>query len=264
MIDTHCHLTFAKLYDQLDAVLANAARAGVDRMISIGTSPDDARLVVDLAQRFEHIFAAIGLHPHDAAMYRDRAAVVELIQSLATRPKVVAIGEMGMDRHYPDPPLDEQQRLLEWQLAAAADFDLPVVIHNRKATAQILPVLRDSGVAPQRFVFHCFTGSAQELDAILEFGATVGFTGITTFPNAAEIADAAAHVPLERMLIETDAPYLTPAPHRKVRPNQPCYLPAIASFIAQRRGLDEQQFIRSVDANAERIFALPPAPSDCA
>ena len=257
MIDTHCHLTYPRLYEQIDTVLAAAADAGVDRMITVGTSPDDSRIAADLAQRCDHVFATVGIPPHDAAEYRDRAAVVEAIQSLATHPKVVAVGEMGLDRHYPDPPLSDQRRLLEWQLEAVAESDLPVVIHNRQATDEMLTILRASGLAPQRFIFHCFTGIAAELDAILDFGAAVGFTGITTFKNAVEVAEGAARTPLDRILIETDSPYLAPEPHRKVRPNQPCYLPAIARFIAARRGLDEQQFVSAVDANAERLFRLP-------
>ena len=259
MIDTHCHLTFPQLNDQLDAVLADADAAGVDRLITVGTAPADARAAVALARRFDHVFATVGIHPHHADEHRERSAVVAAIRELAADPKVVAVGEMGLDGHYPDPPMAAQQRLLEWQLNAAAELDLPVIIHNRRTTAQILALLRASGIAPERFVFHCFTGSAAELDAIIDFGAAVGFTGITTFKNAGEVAQCAARVPIDRMLIETDAPYLAPEPHRKVWPNQPCYLPAIARFIAQRRGLRDDQFIRHVDANAERFFRLPVA-----
>ena len=257
MIDTHCHLTFRQLHEQLDTVLADAAAAGVDRMITVGISPADAHDAAALARRFDHVFATVGVHPHYAAEHTDRSAVAETIRSLTADAKVVALGEMGLDRHYPDPPLADQQRLLDWQLAVAAELDLPVIIHNREATDQTLEMLRASGIAPQRFIFHCFTGTAAELDAIIDFGATVGFTGITTFKTAGEVADGAARIPLDRILIETDAPYLTPEPHRKVRPNQPCYLPHIARFIAQRRGLSEHDLVRSLDANAERCFRLP-------
>ena len=259
MIDTHCHLTFPELYEQLDTVLADAADAGVDRMISVGILPDDTRRAIGVAQRFDNVFATAGIHPHYADRFDDSHAVIETLRELAADPDVVAVGEMGLDKHYPDPPIEQQVRLLEWQLDAAADLDKPVVIHNRKATEQMLEILSASGVAPARCVFHCFTGTAGELDAILAFGASVGFTGITTFKNAADIADCAVRTPIERLLLETDSPYLAPEPYRKVRPNQPRYVRDIARFIAERRGVSERDLTDHADANACRLFRLPEA-----
>ncbi len=257
MIDTHCHLTYAPLSDRLDAVLAAAAAAGVDHMITVGTSPDDARQAATLAERYDHIFATVGVHPHYAADWTDKAQVQSTMRELAKRPRVVALGEMGLDWHYPDPPRADQHRILDWQLEVAAALrDLPIVIHNREATDDILAVLRRSGIPGQRFVFHCFTGSPPEVDAILEFGAVVGFTGIVTFKSAAEVAEASDRVPLDRLLVETDSPYLTPEPHRKIRPNEPKYVPHVARFLAQRRGMTEADFIAAVDANAKRVFHL--------
>ncbi len=257
MIDTHCHLTYAGLYERVDQVVANAVDAGVDRMITVGTTPDDARHALDLARRFDNVFATVGVHPHYAANWTDRALVEQAIRQLASDPRVVAIGEMGLDNHYDDPPIAEQRRMLEWQLQIAAELgDLPIIIHNREATDEILAMLRASGIAAGRFVFHCFTGNRAELDAILEFGAMIGFTGIVTFASAADLADAAATVPDDRILIETDSPYLTPAPHRKVRPNEPCYVPCVAQFLAQKRNVDEQTLIKYVDANAERFIRM--------
>ena len=259
MIDTHCHLTFPELYEQLDTVLADAADAGVDRMISVGILPDDTRRAIGVAQRFDNVFATAGIHPHYADRFADRTAVIETLRELASDPQVFAVGEMGLDKHYPDPPIEHQVRLLEWQLEAVAELDLPVVIHNRKATEQALEILNASGVVPARCIFHCFTGTARELDAILSFGATVGFTGITTFKNTTDIADCAARTPIDRLLLETDSPYLAPEPHRKIRPNQPCYVRDIARFIAKRRGISEQDLTRQTDANACRLFRLPEA-----
>lgn len=256
MIDTHCHLTFAPLYEQVDAVLARAAAAGVHRMITVGTSPSDARTAAALAQAREPVFATVGLHPHEADKCNDRTLIVQTMRDLAAHPKVVALGEMGLDKHYPDPPIADQRRAFAWQLEVMTELDLPGIIHNREATDDVLTMIRDHDVASERFVFHCFTGSAAELDAVLESGAMVSFTGIVTFNNANDLAEASDRVPLDRLMVETDSPYLTPEPHRKVHPNEPCYVPHIARFLAARRGISEPQFVATMDTNAQRFFGI--------
>lgn len=259
MIDTHCHLTYEPLYEQVEQVLARAAAADVDRMISVGTSPDDARTAAALAGRFANVYATVGLHPHYADKWPDQSAITEVMRELAADPKVVALGEMGLDKHYDDPPIADQRRAFAWQLEVAAEAAhqrLPIIIHNREATDDVLAMIRDSQLPAQRFVFHCFTGTVNELDAILATGAMVSFTGIVTFNSARDLAEASDRVPLERLMVETDSPYLTPEPHRKVRPNQPCYVPHVARFLAARRNMDEQAFIETMDANAVRFFNL--------
>ena len=268
MIDTHCHLTYDGLHERIDDVLTGAATAGVDRMISVGTSPEDALKAVALTERHEQVFATVGLHPHYSSLWTDQKVIVDAMRELAGHPRVVALGEMGLDRHYPDPPIDVQKRAFAWQLEVANEIrakpppagdqkPLPIIIHNREATDETVAMIRDSGMPGERFVFHCFTGDGDELDVILDLGAMVSFTGIVTFRNAKTIADCAARVPDDRIMIETDSPYLAPEPHRKVRPNEPRYVPHVAQFLAERRGVDEQAFIRQVDANAERFFGLP-------
>jgi len=258
MIDTHCHLTYQPLYEQLDAVLQRAAAAGVDRMITVGTTPDDARQALALAQAHPHLFATVGVHPHYAMQCTDQPALQQVMRELAAHDKIVALGEMGLDLHYDDPPLTEQQRVFAWQLEIAASTDLPIIIHNREATDQTLAMIRASGLAGQRFVFHCFTGDRREHEAILAIGAMVSFTGIATFSSAREIAACAAATPLARLMIETDAPYLTPEPHRKVRPNEPQYVADIARFLAHQRDMPLDEFVQTMDANAQRFFRLPP------
>ncbi len=257
MIDTHCHLTYDGLHERVEQVLGAARQAGVTRMVCVGTTPPDAQAAVRLAERHDDVYATVGLHPHYAAQWRDGPLLGETMTQLARHPRVVALGEMGLDRHYPDPPLAVQQRALETQLAFAAGGDLPIIIHNREATADTLAVLRASGIAPARFVFHCFTGTRAELDEVLAFGAMVSFTGIVTFRNAGKIAAAALATPLERLMVETDSPYLAPEPFRKVRPNEPRYVVEVARFLAQQRGMNETDFIAAVDANAQRFFRLP-------
>lgn len=258
MIDTHCHLTYDGLHERVDQVITDAAQAGVDRMISVGTTPADAERARALSHRKPNIYFTAGLHPHYAQGYTDKAALLDALREKLADDKCVAIGEMGLDRHYPDPPFDLQRRAFEWQLELAGEngFDKPIVIHNREATDDTLTVLRASGIAPERFVFHCFTGSADELDKILAFGAMVSLTGIVTFGSAKDLANATDRIPLDRLMIETDSPYLTPAPHRKVRPNEPKYVAEVARFLAQRREMSLEQFTAATGTNAERFFGL--------
>ena len=263
MIDTHCHLTYDGLYERVDQVVARALEAGVDRLITVGTTGADAQKAVDLANRYENVFAAVGFHPHYADQCTDRDLIGRTFTDLIAHDKVVALGEMGLDLHYADPPLDLQIRALRWQLEWARRLapHLPIIIHNREATDQTLSLLRDSDIPGPRFVFHCFTGCDAQLESILDFGAMVSFTGIVTFKNAAPLAACAAAVPIDRLMIETDSPYLTPHPHRKVHPNEPCYVTHVAHFLAEQRRMKFEDFVQVMDANAQRFFALKP-PSD--
>lgn len=258
MIDTHCHLTYPELLPQIEGVLSRAREAGVGGMITVGTTVDDARQAAKLAKKYECVYATVGVHPHYSPGCGDRAALVEAVRELSGCAKVVALGEMGLDRYYDDPPIEIQKKVFAWQLEVAAELDLPIIIHNRQATGEVVGMIRDAGIAGGRFVFHCFTGGGAELEVILELGAMVSFTGIVTFKNGKELADLAVGVPLERVMIETDAPYLTPEPYRKVRPNEPCYVAWVGRFLAERRGLSEQEFFGAVDENARRFFRLPP------
>lgn len=254
MFDTHCHLTFKDLASRIDQVVSRAAAAGVHGMITVGTSPDDGIAAVKIAERLETVYAAVGLHPHYAAGCIDRQELAESMGTLGVHPKVVALGEMGLDNHYDDPPMSVQRRAFGWQLDIAAETDLPIIIHNREATDDTIRLIRDSNVAGERFVFHCFTGDDRELDAVLALGAMVSFTGIITFKNARSLAACAARVPIDRLMIETDSPYLTPEPHRKIRPNEPCYVPLVATFLAAARKMEKTEFIQAVDDNARRFF----------
>jgi len=259
MIDTHCHLTSSDISPRLHEVIAEAKGHGVDRFITIGTMLDDGDALQMIAENNENVWFTIGLHPHDAARWADRSQDIDqALSHFASHEKCVGIGEMGLDLHYDDPPLDTQIKAFETQLnwVKVTGCEKPIVIHNRKATEQTLGVLRESGLPGDRFVFHCFTGEPSEVDAILDFGATVGFTGVVTFKNADAVREAFDRVPIDRVLIETDSPYLTPEPYRKVRPNEPRYVADVAKFLAKRRKLSLKDFTKQVDANAERLFSL--------
>lgn len=265
MIDTHCHLTFKEFNGRVEQVIAAAANQGVDRMISVGVTPADARNAFELTEAHANVFSTVGVHPHYADQVTDRDELVVVLTELAAHSKVVALGEMGLDYHYSDPPVADQKRVFTWQLDLIAGLDAvggdgagkPIIIHNRKATDDVVGMIRDSGIAGERFVFHCFTGASDDLDKILDLGAMVSFTGISTFKNAKDVAACAASMPADRIMIETDSPYLTPEPHRKVWPNEPQYVACVARFLAEVRGEDEQAFIQQVDANAVGFFKLP-------
>ncbi len=255
MIDTHCHLTFDGLRQRVDKLIVDAAAAGVDRMICVGATPEDARQALNLADRFAGVYATAGVHPH----YADQPSDMATLASLIGHPKLVALGEMGLDWHYPEPSPEAQLARFEQQLQLLLQTPtLPGVIHSREATDDTIATIRASGVGGDRFVFHCFTGDRIEIDQILQIGAMVSFTGIVTFRSAAEVAAASDRVPLDHLMVETDAPYLTPEPHRKVRPNEPKYVVHVAEFLARRRGLLLEEFVGAVDANAQRFFRLPP------
>lgn len=261
MIDTHCHLTYNGLHERVDEVINAAKRNGVDRMITVGTTPNDAAKGVALAERYDGVYATAGLHPGHSDEVAGDAALQEYLRLLLAHPRVVAIGEMGLDNHYPDPPMDRQRSAFAAQLELMAESsgvaaNLPGIIHNREATDDTLAMIADHGIAGERLVFHCFTGSIAEVQRILAIGAMVSFTGITTFKGAAAVAESSDRVPLERLMIETDSPYLTPAPFRKVKINEPKFVRQIAEFLAARRGMPVKEFVAAMDANAERFFKL--------
>ncbi len=258
MIDTHCHLTYPGLIERVEAVLEDAAAAGVDRMITIGTSPADAQLGISLAEQFGNVYATAGVHPGHSDEVHDIEAMKRELREQIEHPRVVALGEMGLDWHYSDPPRDTQMQVFAAQLELMSEApNLRGVIHNRKATADTLALLSEQGVAGPRLVFHCFTGTPEEVELILATGAMVSFTGIVTFASAAAVAEASDLVPLDRLMIETDSPYLTPAPFRKIKTNEPKYVAQVAKFLAERRGMTPQAFTEAVDHNAQRFFDLP-------
>ena len=250
MIDTHCHLTDPRLGDQLDDVLARAAAAGVSRMVTIGTELADDVAVIQLCRGRSNLRCAIGVHPNYTA-HADPAALPQL-RGLQADPAVVALGEMGLDYFHHDSPPDRQRAFFEPQLQMAVDLGRPVIIHSREATDDTLAVMKNfPGV---RGVFHCFTGSPAEARRILDAGYLLGFTGAVTFKKADALREAAALTPLDRMLVETDAPYLTPEPMRKQKINEPALVVHVAETIARVKGVAVGEIDRLTTENAEQFF----------
>jgi TatD DNase family protein len=257
VIDTHCHLTSAPLAPDAPAVIARARAAGVHGLITVATSAADAEAALALAADHEGVWCTAGMHP----LYADEPRDWPAIRRVAERPECVAWGELGLDNHYEKPPRELQDAVLEEHLAlveAAASEGLvrPVVVHCREAFDELLAVFRATALDPTRFVFHCFTGGPDEARAVLDFGAWISFTGVVTFRNAREVAEAAKLVPADRIMVETDAPYLAPEPVRKTWPNEPCHVVHTARFLADLRGVEPEAWERALDANAERFFGI--------
>ncbi len=262
MFDTHCHLTFDCFEGRIPQLLDLAREQGVRGCISISTTTGDLERLVSIAAAHPQVWCSAGVHP----LYSDRPIDWSIMETAGRHPKCVAWGELGLDHHYSEPDRAIQHRVLEEQLGrieslSADGLDKPVVIHCREAFADLLPVLDASSLPNDRFVFHCFTGDETDARGVLDFGAWISFTGIVTFANAASVARASDLVPDDRLMVETDAPFLTPEPHRTVRPNEPRFVGHVADFLANRRGRDRKEFEEILDGNAARFFGieLPPA-----
>jgi len=258
VIDTHCHLLYDGIQERLERVLIDARSAGVSGFITIATTTSDAVRGAELAAQHGDVWCTSGIHPLHAA---DPISWEDMHRA-ALHPKCVAWGELGLDNHYAEPPAALQVRVLEEQLTRISAWRSeglvkPIVIHCRRAVPQLLPMLRASGLPADRFVFHCFTETPDDARAVLDFGAWISFTGVVTFRSAPEVAAAAKLVPDDRIMCETDAPFLSPEPVRGARPCVPAYVMHTGLFLAALRGTSFDVFERTVDANARRFFSLP-------
>lgn len=255
LIDTHAHLTFPELSGQIDDILARCREAGVDRVITVGTDLADARHALELADRFpEQVFVAAGFHPHEADKVSDDdlAAMADIWQD----DRVVGLGEMGLDYHYDLADRDKQKHVFERQLASAIDRDEPIIIHAREAFADTERSLLDHGFADRRVVFHCFTGTADEAARIAGHGWRISFTGIVTFKKSQWLQEIAKAYPAEKLMVETDAPYLSPMPFRGKYPNEPSRVAHTAGFLAKLRGTPFQQFAEQTTTAAKAFFGV--------
>jgi len=258
LIDTHCHLTFEQLAWEIDEVVQRSIAAGVTGWITIGTDPQHNRKAIELANRFENMYAAIGIHPHEAKDVT--AETMAELEELARSEKVVAIGETGLDFHYDFSPRQDQRRVFEAQLEIACQLNLPVVIHSREAFDETIDILEQFIGLKGRLkgvVFHCFSGSAQQARIVLDHGFYISFTGVVTFKNAEEARQAAKIVPADRLMLETDCPYMSPAPMRKQKINEPALMVHTARFLAELKEMDETDFARAVTAASKSFFGLP-------
>jgi TatD DNase family protein len=246
-IDSHCHLQMGEA--EAAAAVARAVEAGVERMVCIGTDLETSTQAVALAAAHPQVWATVGLHPHDASRMPVEWAS---ISALAKAPRVVGIGEAGFDLYYRHSEPDAQEAAFRAQVRLAAQAGLPLVIHSRDAWDETFSVL-DSEDLPDRVIFHCFTGGPSEAERALGLGTYLSFSGIASFPNAADVRAAAALVPPDRLLVETDSPFLAPVPHRG-RSNEPAYLPAVGAALADARGQPLEEIAALTRANALTVF----------
>ena len=257
MIDTHCHLTFEQLAWEIDHVVERSTAAGVTGWITVGTDSEQNRKAVELAERFENMYAAVGIHPHEAKDFTGET-IVEL-KGLAGSEKVVAIGEMGLDFHYNFSNETDQRRTFAAQLKIARELNLPVIIHCREAFADTMDILEQFIRLEGRLrgvVFHCFSGTAEQAKRILDYGFYISLTGVVTFKNADEIRRAAEIVPTDRLMLETDCPYMSPEPMRKRKINEPALMIHTANHVAELKDMDPTDFAEAVTATSRSFFDL--------
>lgn len=256
-IDSHAHIDGPEFDPDRDEVIARAGAAGVSKILNVGTGdPHSGALerAVELGKRHESVYTAIGTHPHDARLYNDAAEA--RINTLIRSERVIAWGEIGLDFHYDNSPRDVQVAVFKRQLRAARECNLPVVIHTREAEAETIEILKtDYDGAARRGIFHCFSGSRELAQRAVELGFMISFSGIVTFKKAEELRETAREVPLDRLLIETDCPYLTPIPYRGKR-NEPAYVVEVARCLAGLHHGDIEEMARITTANFNEFFRL--------
>lgn len=248
--DSHCHLHLCDDADPTDLVTA-ARAAGVDNMVTIGIDVESSRRAIDIAGTTD-VHASVGVHPNSATGWDEAAH--RAIDELATDEHVVAIGESGLDFYRDHAPHDVQRTVFRDHIALAKRHDKPLVIHTRASTSAALEVLEAAG-PPERVIFHCWSGDEDEIARALRLGAYISFAGNVSFPSAEDLRAAARAVPAERLLIETDAPFLTPVPHRG-HPNAPANVVHVGAAIAQARAVDEETIAATTNANARTVFGL--------
>jgi len=251
LIDTHAHLNDGRFRHDLPAVLQRADAAGVKAIINVGFNLDSSRSCVKLAGRHAPVYAAVGFHPHEARDF-SREALAQL-RTLATSEKAVAIGEIGLDYYYNHSPAADQRTAFALQLRLARDLNLPVIIHDRDAHREVLAILLEEGLPAAGGVMHCFSGDVDFALQCLEIGLYLSLAGPVTFKQAGPLAEVARQVPQDKLLVETDAPYLAPAPFRGQR-NEPAYVAAIVQRIAALRGEDSEKVALATAENARRLF----------
>jgi TatD DNase family protein len=251
LVDTHCHLDML----DVDAALAGMRDAGVERAVTIGVDLASSEWAVGAAHTHGELWATVGLHPHDAKDRTDE--LMARLEELAADPRVVGVGEAGLDYHYDNSPRDEQRASFAEQIALANRSGKALVIHSRDAWDDTFAILERRGM-PERTVFHCWSGDADNARRAVAMGAVLSFAGTVTFRNAQMLRDAAEATPLERIVVETDSPFLTPQPHRG-KPNEPAYVRFVADEIARVKSMPVEEVVKTTGENAFRLFGWDPA-----
>jgi TatD DNase family protein len=258
LIDSHCHLDFPDFEAELDAVVGRAKASGVARMVTISTRVKRHGHLIAITERFPDVYCSVGTHPHHAHEELD-IGTAELVER-TRHPKVVALGEAGLDYHYDNSPRNAQEQGFRAHIAAARETRLPLVIHAREADADVAKILaEETGKGAFPAVLHCFTGGRDLAMTAIDLGLYISFTGILTFKSSQNLRDIARDLPADRILVETDAPYLAPLPHRGKR-NEPAFVVETARMLAETRGVSPEDIARQTTDNFFRLFSKVPRP----
>jgi TatD DNase family protein len=252
MIDSHCHIDFEAFDKNRDEVIADAAKAGVHTLINIGADLLSSQRSAELAKTHDNIFAAVGVHPHDARS-ADQACL-DQIRRLAGGTRVVAIGEIGLDYYRDLSPREVQRQAFDQQLQLAVQLKLPIVIHTREAFEETFEIVKQYAFDLPGGVFHCFPGNTSEAERVIELGFVLGIGGVVTYKNSS-MATVAAQVPLDKIILETDAPYLTPVPHRG-KTNYPAYVRLVCDKVAELRGISAAEVEKITDRTVQKLLGL--------
>jgi TatD DNase family protein len=256
LVDSHCHLDFPDFAEERAAIVARALDAGIGRMVTISTRVKRFAQILEIAKPFDEVYCSVGTHPHNAAEETD--ITTEELVRLSRHPKVVAIGEAGLDYHYDKSPRDAQAAGFRRHIAAARETGLPLVIHARSADDDMAAILEEeAGKGTFPFILHCFSSGRRLAEIGVALGGYVSFSGILTFRNSAELRAIAAQVPRDRLLVETDAPYLAPVPHRGQR-NEPSFVVETAKVLAETIGVSPVEIAKITTDNFFRLFAKMP------
>ena len=256
LVDSHCHLDFSEFREEREAIIARARSAGVETMLTISTRLDEFQGVRAVAEAHDGIWCSVGAHPHEAKDHADLAPQ-ELV-ALAAHSKVIGIGETGLDFHYGLSPRDVQERVFRAHIAAARETGLPLIVHAREADREVAHILDEERPPPG--VMHCFSSGRALAEAALALGFYISISGIVTFRNAADLRAIVRDLPLDRLLVETDAPYLAPVPYRGKR-NEPAFIAATAAAVAELKGIELQHLAEMTSANFFRLFGKASAPA---
>jgi TatD DNase family protein len=262
LVDSHCHLDFPEFAGEIDAIVGRARAAGVGRIVTISTRIKNQNDLLAIAERFPDVFCSVGTHPQHAHEELD-ITLADLIAH-TRHPKVVALGEAGLDYHYNTDTLDAQERGLRTHIAAARETGLPLVIHSREADDHMARILEEeAGKGAFPAVLHCYTGGPELAQRAIALGLSISFTGILTFKKSDALRTIAASLPADRIMVETDAPYLAPGPHRGKR-NEPAFVVETAKVLADARGVSFEEIARTTTDNFFRLFSKAPRPAEAA
>lgn len=254
LIDTHCHLDMEHYSSDLDEVLGRAVSKGVKLIITVGIDLESSRKALILAEKYSEVFATVGVHPHNVNGIAEN--VYEEMATLARHPKVVGYGEIGIDLYYDHAPEDVQKHCFSTQIDLAKELALPIVIHDRDAHPQVLRILQEKYPFPAGGVMHCFSGDSRFAEEIMELGLVISIPGVVTFKKSAILQQVVRDIPLDRMILETDGPFLAPEP-RRGRRNEPALLLFTAARVAELKGVDINEVAMETTKTAKRLFALP-------